>query len=482
MMMSEAAVRLQVKQKGATMGDIALRQNISVDSDSAISVNSNGWEDGREINASGVERIEGCVTGTRGTREEDTRGRDQAAAGTRTKAAFSPKKVKGTVLYQGPTGYWVRPVLKDGKRVWRKVGAKDFTDALIEARDATKKHTEYLRGTALTSPFEESGQTFTSLSAMYLMHIAASCTPAYVDGERRRVASLCSYFGNRHPNEIRLRDLAGHRKWRVAQVRDGCTGARTVEQEWSTLANVQEYGVFQAGVCEMVWCKGHGRLCGTPNGKEQHLVPVRHAKDVAPASGDEVNTIGTWLLAHWPVCGWMWEFACLTGLRRSELLTLRVNETGHGPGAYDDQFLYVTRSKGSKDAGVLLTDELRDLIVAHYDWHRERVVSNPYYFPASTGATPMHKRILSLALDEACKVLRLPKRTPHGARSFYATVWRSQSLPERTVAARIGDRTTELITTTYGGECAIWFGGEALSFAPRYAPPCYMCWRELIQP
>jgi integrase len=370
--------------------------------------------------------------------------------------SFSPKKLSNLPVYQDESGWWVRPTLKGGKRVWRKLSAGDLPGAVVEAVEKNEKHERFLSGKGDSSPYEESKVTFASLAAEYLK---AGCPNSR--GERReegfcleeeeRVKSLIRYFGEKHPNEIRLRDLPAHAVWRRKLCERG-SGARTVELDWVTLSNVQRFGIG-SGAVEFAWVgRDRPRLRGDNLGSIS-AEKIRHAREVAPRSPEEVHLVARWLLERWPSSGWFWLFACLAGLRKNELLLLRTDASSpKDPGFSDDRFLYVRRSKRALKHTVLLFPELEALLEAHFDWHQRVAPSNPFFFPGEGDGHPIEESVPGKGIKAACEALGLPHFTPHGGRAFCATVWRSHRLTEAEVASRIGDRTVKLIADVYGND------------------------------
>ena len=128
-------------------------------------------------------------------------------------------------------------------------------------------------------------------------------------------------------------------------------------------------------------------------------------------------------------------FAAMFGLRRSELLRLRVDaRSPDEPGYVEGNHLFLRRSKGGLNPWFELTADHLELLAGHRAWHARR---SPWYFP---GQNPKHypgRNSFTTALRRASLALRIGLVTPHGLRSFYVTKRRGDGLGDMQVAAEI---------------------------------------------
>ena len=246
--------------------------------------------------------------------------------------------------------------------------------------------------------------------------------------------------------------------------------------ELVTLSNVLNYGV----AIEVIETNPvhHGRP------RFRHHSRVAHCRDFAPKSGDELHAIGEELFRSRKseVLGWMWLFAALTGCRTSELRRLRLDAASEDePGFVSNNYLFLSRSKGGVNPYALVTLELADLLKCFHYWHQCRYPSSSWYFPGRTGKTTIDPTSLAHALARVCARLEIPKRTAHGARSYFVTLRRSQGVNDFQIATEIGDKDVSLISKTYGDRPPNWSGGKPLSWLPSQGLPCWSRWRDQSQ-
>jgi integrase len=375
-------------------------------------------------------------------------------------------------LYRSPNGsFWIRPFV-NGKSTWKKLASIALREAQREARALKTDHERAKLGLC-DDPLSTASRTLTELAERYLNAGAPNSRLEQrhrlaVEVERARLANLLEYFGKRDPNEIRLKDLPDYAKWRMKSVKRG-TGHRTVEMEWVSLSNVLNYGVH-TGEVEFNYIKqNRPRLCLTNPKAGSTAVKIRHSREVAPASGDELHRIAAWLFAchRSEAIGWFVLFAAMTGCRRSELIRLRLDATSpEQPGFVSGNYLFVSRSKSGVNPYVLIHPALARCIEAHRLWHSARYSKVHWYFPGRDPKQPLEGSSVSHAMAAASEALQLPPRTPHGLRSFFATVRRAAGASDAQIAAEMGDRTVAVIHAHYGDRPANWTGGIALDWSP----------------
>lgn len=351
--------------------------------------------------------------------------------------------------------FWARPWVA-GNRTWRKLKATRVREAQREANS-----TEFTRS-----------QKFTDLATAYQ---EADCPnrrlesrdETFTGDEKKRLAILTRYFGRMDADEIRISHLHGYKDWRLKQLTKTVPGLRTVDKDLNTLSNVLNYGVAK-NVIEFNFIRA-----GRP--QFQHSSAVRHCRDVAPNTGDEVHTIARYFFAtkQSEVLGWQSLFQAMTGCRTSELMRLRLDsKTPDEPGYIEGCYLFICRSKGGVNPWVQITPELKKMIAAFKAWHKERYSESPWFFP---GKDKEHvgDTALARAMPRAVIRLRLHKITPHGFRSFYVTKRRSDGATDAQIASEIGDADVNQISNTYGSCPPNWRGRKKLSFVPEKGEPAW---------
>lgn len=366
-------------------------------------------------------------------------------------------------IYQDDTGaFWARPWIHH-RRTWRKLKAVKIREAMKEAAG---------------EPWTSESENFHSLATLY---VDAGCPnrrleprpPAFVTTEARRVETLRAYFGPMPISEITLPILPRYNAWRRRLVKRG-PGARTVDKDLNTLSNVLNYGV------------NLGQLAVNPVGRMrpryQAATVVRHAREVAPASADDIHRIAGMLFEHSrsEVFGWQTLFAMFTGCRTSELLRLRTDAAcPDDPGFIQNGYLFLgRRSKGGVNPWAMIGPEFSSMLDCYHRWHTERWPLSPWYFPSPTrSGQHVNNTNIGHALARACADLGLAHVTPHGLRSYYVTKRRSDGVADTVIAGEIGDQTISLMQTTYGSRPANWTGGQSLGWRPTSTLPVWMRWQ-----
>jgi integrase len=166
----------------------------------------------------------------------------------------------------------------------------------------------------------------------------------------------------------------------------------------------------------------------------------------------------------------------MTGLRRHEVLKLSMDaKSADDPGFTDSRCLYFPRSDTHKGVAQFcrLHPALRVGIRAHHAWHQMRFSESPWWFPSPIAPEScVDIGALSHGLVRACKLLKLPRRTTHGLRSYYVNVLRSQKVSDAEIALRIGQKTAgKLIVDVYGE-----FRNQTLTWIPRQGPAAWARW------
>jgi integrase len=176
------------------------------------------------------------------------------------------------------------------------------------------------------------------------------------------------------------------------------------------------------------------------------------------------------------VLAWQLIFSALTGCRTSEILRLRTDAAPRKPGFIEGDWLWIERSKNGVNPFVVIHPDLRAAIAGHRQWLAAKSPQGQgaWWFPSprKPGAA-VEATSLIQAMTRIVGALGLDKRTPHGLRAYFVTVRRSQGISDGQIAAEIGDKTTSLISTTYGQVPPGWKGGPDLTWQPTDGNPAF---------
>lgn len=361
-------------------------------------------------------------------------------------------------------GWWMRPTVS-GRRTWRKLASLSIDEARVEAAAVIADHRRSQLGLA-QDPFSTPPvKTFRELAESY---VAAGCpdrggrsrSPVAEARERRNIARLVPVLGGLPPMGV------NHYQARLYGQTRG-DAPRAADVELATASNVLNWAV-QSGIITANPLRGRVRV--------QRPETVRHARDCMPASGDEVHALAKTLLAVQASqsVGWQLILQAFTGCRTQELLALRMNPEPKGPGWVEGRWLYIRRAKRGLYPYVEIHPALARAIEAHHAWHRDRFADSDFWFPGQSGILPLGRVALTMALDRICPKLGMRKITAHGLRAFYVTVHRSLGESDEQVAARIGDATASLISSTYGNLPEVWSGGDPLDWMPKSGIPAWV--------
>lgn len=385
------------------------------------------------------------------------------------------RKQVATGVYKDQNGkFWIRPWV-NRKRTWRKLQAIAHRYAVIEAASKKTDHQRAKVGLA-KDPFAPRGDNFREMAEMYL---AASCPnncleprpPEFCAVEKTRLKFLTQFFGTTPLDDIKIPKLHDYRIWRVTYCRRG-KGNRTVDMDMCTLSNVISYAVA-IGRIEMNYIK-HGRP------RFQKSAAVSRSRERAPASADQVHKIAEFFFRTLKseVNGWLVLFSMMTGCRNVELRKLRMDAKTHDePGFIQANCLFIRRAKGGVNPFIQITDEIAEMIDCFLYWHQCRYPESPWYFPGWVTGEPIQKDSLRNAMYAACAHYQFRNFTPHGLRSFYVTKRRGDGIFDSQIASEIGDKTTSLISQTYGDVPPNWLGRVKLSFKPSTGLPAWLQWQ-----
>lgn len=363
----------------------------------------------------------------------------------------------GIYRYQDGT-FYERPRI-GGKRTWRKLWSRTVAQAKVELSTRRSDHHRAALGLA-EDPYR-ANPTILQLLEAYAKagfpsdrgHPRAERTRL---DESKRLDRLKAAFGS-----LKVRELAQSRVRAFGASRP----SRAADLDLYTLRNAIRHGI------------SIGQLDRDPVDAWPRFrsgLAVRHCRDSAPASGDELHRLAAYIFRS-PIMapvGWWLLLLALTGCRRSEVLDLRMDAGPREPGFVEGQWIWLRRRKGGINPFALITPPLKDCIEAHHAWHRKAFPDHPYWIPhRHDKQSPAPADSLGKALGRACKALGLPHRHPHALRAFYVTVRRSQGIADAQIAAEIGDATgASIIASTYGAVPPNWQGGPELGFLPLTAP------------
>jgi integrase len=354
----------------------------------------------------------------------------------------------GSGVYLDPESgfFYVRPTIQ-GKRTWRKLGSIRQREAIEEARVLFSDQKRAERGLA-DDPFSKDAGTVSELIAAYLK---AGCphrrgtirTAEFIAGETRRLGHVQRILGGLLARDVRLQHTLKYADRRLPKVLGG-RGARSVEAEMNALSNVFNYAVAR-GLLEINYIR---------NGRITPQCPVVHCRERMPQDGDELNELAALLLRDGhssAALGWQFLFEAMTGCRTTEVLRWRMDAKEGQPGHIHGDRLDLQRVKGGVSPWVIIHDDLRELIIAHHAWHTERYSASPWWFPGYRGENkPVSPKALTHRLRALTKGAGRQLVTSHGLRAYFVTKMRRDGHADEDVAEMIGDKTVDLIQSTYG--------------------------------
>jgi site-specific recombinase XerD len=255
-----------------------------------------------------------------------------------------------------------------------------------------------------------------------------------LDFIKRSVELLTEYLGHTAVEELDQDQLDHYKDWRSKHVKQG-SGFRTVDRELSVLSNALDWArrkklVDQNPIAERV--------------RYHKASKSRHAKDVAPSSTEEVHQTARALFldAESAAMGWQYLWAAATGMRRSEVLRLRLDARPGEPGYIKDgKYLCVRPSKQLEVnplAYITLRDDQIKMRQAHLAWLKREYPETKWWFPGRYGTNALSKDSLNHKLDDLQRAGKTSRKlTPQGARSFYVLIRRSWGVHDSVVAQEL---------------------------------------------
>jgi hypothetical protein len=279
-------------------------------------------------------------------------------------------------------------------------------------------------------------------------------------------------FKGKLVNDLSPKALDAYHEWRVATVSAGAQsslprqGHRVTDLELNTLNSALKWAMRK----ELIKSNPIASRTRYHSSKD-----ARHAREVAPASIDEVHHIASILFStsRSEVLGWQILFEAQTGLRCDEVISLRTDARSDEAGGIsaDGKTICIHRAKEQGivcnfleiHAGLALT------IKAHAAWKAARYPNSPFHLPGLrySDTQPVGISSLSHALLNLFKEGTLKKHfTSHGMRSFYVWARRSQGAGDPRIAYELnqigGVKTLEQV---YGSIPAHWEEGGVVPWS-----------------
>lgn len=345
-------------------------------------------------------------------------------------------------IYKSEDHFYHRPIKPDGKRTWRALDGVTLK--------AAKANYARLKGTG-----PESDLTIGSAVHIYR---EAGCPDKrrqeragkYLSQERSRCDTLSKYWAEFQCSALTNAALDDYADWRMKRARaNGWDhGGRAVDLDIVTLRHV------------MRWAVRKGLLSKDPFVEMEvgtyRKLKVRHCRELAPASGDELHDLAANLFESTKsqTMGWMTLITAMVGFRVSEMAGLRIKAIGEEPGSITGHILWVTRKKNGANNFFEIHPELRVCLDHFFAWRQrqKRLRTSPWWFPGFVDPKqPVKECSLTHALQREAYILGIPPRTAHGLRSFYVTVRRGQGASDAQIALETGQISGgREIVKTYG--------------------------------
>lgn len=367
---------------------------------------------------------------------------------------------------------WERPRI-NGRRTWRRLYAITLQDAKTELAAKRSDHQRSKLGLT-KDPYSA------SLSVLQILDIyqAAGFPDSHgrqrntrtAEDEKKRLPRLREWFKAKSVDDLSFATMQAYGTSRG--------NTRAAELDLYTLRNALKHAALS------------GRIKQEPVShwpKFTRTTEVRHCRDNAPQSGNELHLIANELFGHGQTepLAWLFLILALTGCRISEVLALRMHASNKTePGFIQEDWLWLKRKKGGVNPFALLHPPLKECILAHHNWHQQRFPKHPAWIPHRFSFDePVSHCSLNNALVRVTKKLGLPHRHTHALRAFFVTVRRSQGVSDAQIAAEIGDVTgATIIAQVYGAIPPNWRGGPSISFLPTEGKPAWFKWLPQSRP
>lgn len=322
----------------------------------------------------------------------------------------------------------------DGKRVWVKLKAATLREAKHEITYPLKKE----------APKKE--LTVGDVLKFYTQSNCPKRDEQPREGrqltmELRRSEILHQKLSSLPVSKVNHGTLRAYRDWR------GHT--RACELDITTLA------------CALRWASRNPDETGlTENpmpADRPKFAPVKqHCRERQPKNADQLHEIASNLISsdRSAIFGWMMLFLAFTGIRIGRAMTFRLDAKDHDPGHYDGECIWVGVSQTHKGVFpfIRMHDALSQWLDAFMAWRQSVGINSPWYFPSPKNPTSVvGAQSLEHAMRRVCAKLDIPKCSPHGLRSYFVNVLRSQGVNDSEIALRIGHKSGgRLIVEVYG--------------------------------
>ncbi len=362
-----------------------------------------------------------------------------------------------------PSGMYCERPFINGKRTIRSLGSQVFE---VARREFLRRKKAIRSG---KNPYAKPGfVTAPKLSTVGLVieeYRKANYPDKYLNPRTGRTraaeARHCDLLEN-----VNLPAFDNYREWRLGRSKQG-SGMRTIDCELNTLRNAFRYALRRGLVKS-------NPLTDRP--KYQPPKQVTHCREFMPGDATELHNIARLLFSFRTseVLGFQLLFTAYTGQRTCEILKLRRDATADEPGhlGQDGKCLRVWRAKGQALVNPFCTvhEGLEALLLAHKLWVQRRYPEPVWFFPGRGGEDLVEKAALAHALRRLREKGQIKRKvTPHGARTFFVTVRRSQGAPDSQIALEIGHTSGgSTLAAVYGGVPPDWIrgGGPKMSWLP----------------
>jgi integrase len=276
------------------------------------------------------------------------------------------------------------------------------------------------------------------------------------------VKHLVTFFGDMSAETINQADLDDYSDYRKAASCRKNIGDRASEIDLQVLSSAFNWAV-----------RGRKLRVNPIKQRERYQDPadVVHCTEKMPMSAEELHDIAENLS---PVFQHQCLLEAYTGGRTSEILKLRLDAAHRTPGYYNEDYLWLDRSKGGINPYVVMHEPLKGLLEHIREYQAKNNPMSKYMLTGKDGIFPPSRDSLTQALRSTCKRMGLRHVCSHGLRAYYVRVCRSKGLSDTEIAIRLGQRSgVRLVETTYGMPEPNWIGQNKLDFVPKDAPAAW---------
>lgn len=362
-------------------------------------------------------------------------------------------------LYRDERGFLARVYIR-GVRKWRRLKARTKREAVKELAAKVSQAEQAKLGLARDPWFSE------SLTIGELIEDYKKAGMPKNDRQPRKgtnakqveefIEKLTPFWKNKRPDTIEVGDLERYHERRRKEVREGCSGGRSVDIELATLSSVLNFA------------QRTGRIAVNPirhdRPRFQDRTTIKRSRSRMPATAKALHNTAYALFErpNSEPLGFQLLLEAFTGIRTSEALALRWDAEPYQPGHIDGDHLWLHRAKEGVNPFALIHEPLRRLLDIMRTWNLENASDCPYFIAGRDKLGPAAPHSLTHALRS------LPgSYTSHSMRAYFVTVRRSQGIGDAQIAAEIGDRTgAAIIADTYGAVPPNWQGRKGMDWLP----------------